>query len=200
MKKQYKINEIFYSLQAEGGNCGVPSVFIRFSGCNLNCPWCDTKNHIYGTFYTLEDIKNEVDKCLGNIKRSDVNLVLTGGEPTLQLDLINDKIIEGFNKICIETNGTKKVPSWVDFITCSPKSDIPFEEFPSVPNEIKIVYEPTREPYLLKLLSSVPANIQLYLQPLEVNGKFNFEETVSFIKKHPRFHLSLQYHKLIGIR
>lgn len=58
-------------------------------------------------FYTLDDIKNEVDKCLGNIKKSDVNLVLTGGEPTLQLD-ISEKIIEGFNKICIKTNGTKK--------------------------------------------------------------------------------------------
>ena len=112
-----KINEIFYSLQGEGHHTGYPSVFIRFSGCNLQCPFCDTR-HNEGVLMTDTDIVHAV-----NLYKADW-VVLTGGEPSLWID-------EGFirllhqatgKKIAIETNGTNHLPDGIDWVTVSPKT------------------------------------------------------------------------------
>lgn len=187
---KYKVNEIFYSIQGEGFFTGQPAVFIRFSGCNLKCPWCDTK-HEEGQYYTKTELEKAVDGIThGN---EDIIIVFTGGEPTLQLS--DEEILLQDYFTCIETNGTNKPPKWVDWVTCSPKTNITFDKF--IPNEIKVVYEPERKEYLLDL-TKVDSN--LFLQPLEKEGKMNIEETLKFIKQHPEFRLSLQTHKLIGVR
>ena len=189
----YKVNEIFYSLQAEGNYAGHAAVFIRLCGCNLQCPWCDTKYHTKGDFYTKEEIEEKVDYLTHGDK--DVIVVFTGGEPTLQLKE-EEELCKGYTR-CIETNGTNKVPSWIDWITCSPKSDIDFSAIGRMPDEIKVVYEYGRDKYLKSLLD---LNTKLYLQPLELNGKMNIAEVFDFIKQNPKYRLSLQFHKLLGIR
>lgn len=191
MRNKYKVNEIFYSIQAEGFFAGTPAVFVRLSGCNLKCPWCDTKSHNEGKWLTSEEIEAEVRK----LADSRAMVVFTGGEPTLQLREDDELLPEYFR--AIETNGTNPVPSWLDWITCSPKTNIDFRHSRLLPDEIKVVYEKKREKYLESLIGS---RCGLYIQPLELNGKMNVKETVDFIKAHPEYRLSLQFHKMINIR
>lgn len=197
MKHKYKINEIFYSIQAEGANAGKPAVFVRFSGCNLCCPWCDTPKHNEGVIYTANELEKMV-KDLSGGDTENIIVVLTGGEPTLQLH--DDEVLFEDYFVTIETNGTKAVPWWVDYVTCSPKTDVLFDKirYSLRPDEIKVVYQPEREEYFnyLKGLEGV----ELFMQPLEQNGEMNIPETMNYLLKNPRYRLSLQFHKLIGVR
>lgn len=116
--KQYKINDIFYSIQGEGARVGTPSIFIRFSHCNLACSFCDTEFES-GRMLTIDD----VGKWVEDIKSPCNSIVITGGEPTLQLD---EDFIHYFKElgyfISVETNGLLPVPSEIDWITVSPKT------------------------------------------------------------------------------
>lgn len=188
---KYKVNEIFYSLQAEGINAGRAAIFIRLCGCNLKCPWCDTKYHNEGEWYSKEELEEEVR----NLADNRAIIVFTGGEPTLQLKEDEELLPEYYR--AIETNGTNPVPSWLDWVTCSPKTDIDFTKSEIQPDEIKVVFEEGREKYL-KSLTKLGA--ELFIQPLELDGKMNIKETVDFIKANPEYRLSLQFHKMIGIR
>lgn len=189
---KYKINEIFYSIQGEGFYAGSPAVFIRFSGCNLKCPWCDTE-HNEGIVLTKEQLENEVEKLTQGDKN--ILIVFTGGEPTLQLKEDEELLSNYFR--AIETNGTNKVPDWVNWITISPKTNMKLSDFKNYPDEIKVVFEPDRKEYInyLKTLGG-----RLYLQPLELNGKMNIKETLDYIKENPEYKLSVQLHKLIGVK
>ena len=114
----YKINEIFHSLQGEGYHSGTPAVFVRFSGCNLHCAFCDTQHH-EGTMMSLQEIVDEVNKY-----PNAPLLVLTGGEPSLFIDeafVVNLKRLTG-KRIAIETNGTRPLPHNLDWGTLSPKT------------------------------------------------------------------------------
>ncbi len=106
--KQYKVNEIFYSLQGEGYHCGTAAVFLRFSGCNRACAFCDT-DHNGGSMMTADEIIEAI--CAFPTR----HLVITGGEPTLQLDsdLLRAIKLRGFF-VQIETNGSLPVPPEVD--------------------------------------------------------------------------------------
>ncbi|MBP5641807.1 MAG: radical SAM protein, partial [Paludibacteraceae bacterium] len=128
----YKVNEIFYSLQGEGLHTGEPAIFIRFSGCNLACPWCDTDHKAF-TEMTAEQITSKCNHYPAQL------VVLTGGEPALQAD---DALIAALHDagyyIAIETNGTHSLPDDIDWVTCSPKegSHVVLSEA----DEVKIVY------------------------------------------------------------
>ena len=110
-----KINEIFYSIQGEGYFTGTPAVFVRFSGCNLRCPFCDTE-HKEGKMLSDDEIIAEIRRYPA------LHVVLTGGEPCMQVtyDLV-DKIKATGRFVQIETNGTLVPPVNIDWITCSPK-------------------------------------------------------------------------------
>ena len=114
-----KINEIFYTLQGEGHHTGYPSVFIRFSGCNMKCPFCDT-DHENGILMNDNEIIHAV-----NLYSADW-IVLTGGEPCLHIDNEFIKMLKRTTgkKIAIETNGTLPIPDGIDWITVSPKTNI----------------------------------------------------------------------------
>lgn len=189
----YKVNEIFYSVQAEGFYAGHPAIFIRLCGCNLKCPWCDTKYHTQGKWYSKKELETEVKKLSKDKKN--VIIVFTGGEPTLQLK-DEEELLKGYRRH-IETNGTKPVPKWIDYVTCSPKSDIDFKAMGRKPDEIKVVYENGRDKYLQSLKKQ---KCRLYIQPLEQDGQMNIKETMDFILKNPIYKLSLQFHKMIGVR
>lgn len=193
MKKTYKINEIFYSIQGEGANAGVPAVFVRFSGCNRRCPFCDT-DHESGVEMTAEQIRQAVEKASDGLKTM---VVLTGGEPTLQLSEDENLFPDAGDRrlIAIETNGTGAVPSWIDWVTVSPKDDIPLDQLPRF-NEVKLLFDETRLDYIQLFNRN---GITAFIQPIDRSGKMNIQETVNFIKQNPRFRLSVQIHKLIGI-
>ena len=184
MNKKYKVNEIFYSLQGEGFYTGTPAVFLRLSGCNRRCPFCDT-DHSGFTEMTAAEIVAEISKYPSR------HLVITGGEPTLQLDsdLMRAIKAERFY-VQVETNGTRAVPVEVDWVTCSPK-DAPWDI--DRIDELKIVYQNQDVEQLAEML---PATHH-FLQPLSGT---NIAETVEYCKAHPRWRLSLQTHKLIDIQ
>lgn len=179
-----KINEIFYSLQGEGYHTGTPAIFIRFSGCNLKCDFCDTR-HEEGIMMTDEEIIAEVEKY------SAVTVVLTGGEPSLWIDnVFIDSLHKVGKYVCIETNGTCLLPEAVDWVTCSPKQGAKLEI--TRMDEVKVVYEGQD----ISMYELLPAEL-FYLQPCSCN---NTTETVDCVMRHPKWRLSLQMHKLIDIR
>ncbi len=184
MKKTYRINEIFYSLQGEGRYTGTPAVFLRMSGCNRTCDFCDT-DHTAATAMTAGEIADAIAVFPAR------HIVITGGEPTLQLDdtLLNTVKDLGFY-VQIETNGTRPVPSGVDWVTCSPK-DGPWDI--DRIDELKIVYQ---EQDVEAIAAALPEPRLHYLQPC---SGLNIDETVRYILGNPRWRLSLQTHKLINI-
>jgi len=182
--KKMKINEIFYSLQGEGHWTGTPMIFVRFSGCNLKCSFCDT-DHSAFTDMAIEQIISKV-KSFGECK----SVCLTGGEPSLQTDqeLVDALHNERF-RIHIETNGTKELPNGIDWITVSPKGDLIALE---KADEIKLVYQGQD----VSKWASFPATFH-YLQPCSCK---NTQEVVNYILAHPKWRLSLQTHKYLDIR
>lgn len=178
-----KINEIFYSLQGEGFHTGTPALFIRFSGCNLKCSFCDTK-HEEGEWMSDEDIVAKAKECPAKM------VVLTGGEPSLWIDeAFVEKLHQAGKYVCIETNGTHPIPDSLDWITCSPKgTPVVLTRI----DEVKVVYtgDEDVEPYL-----TLPAQVH-FLQPCSCK---NTQEVVAYIQEHPQWRLSLQTHKWIGI-
>ena len=179
-----KINEIFYSLQGEGFHTGTPAVFVRFSGCNLKCPFCDTR-HEEGVFMTDEAILAEVQRHPARM------VILTGGEPSLWIDGAFVELLHRAGKyVCIETNGTRPLPPGIDWVTCSPKQGGALKL--ARMDEVKVVYEGQElAPY-----EALPAT-HFFLQPCSCR---NTAETVACVLAHPRWRLSLQTHKLIDIR
>lgn len=178
-----KINEIFYSLQGEGFHTGTPAVFIRFSGCNLKCSFCDTQ-HEEGIGMSDEEILAEVGKYPAT------TVILTGGEPSLWIDReFVDRLHRMGRFVCIETNGTRPLPDNIDWVTCSPKGA---ELRISCMDEVKVVYEGQD----IAVYEPLPARY-FFLQPCSCN---NIGETVDCVMRHPKWRLSLQTHKLIDIR
>lgn len=197
-----KINEIFYSLQGEGHHTGYPSVFIRFSGCNLRCPFCDTR-HQDGIFMDDESIVRAVKLYTADW------IVLTGGEPGLAID---DEFIHLLKratgkKIAVETNGTVELPEGIDWITVSPKFGICGEETKGEivlerADEIKVVdLGQDLQPYFgLKCRRDYTL---MYLQPCHVEdprqNEANRLATVQRVLADPRWTLSVQLHRFLGI-
>ena len=195
---QYRINEIFYSLQGEGFHTGIPSVFVRFSGCNLHCEFCDT-DHAHGTLLSFDDIVREV------LQYPAPWVVLTGGEPSL---FINDDFVQRLKaatgkQIAIETNGTHPLPPSLDWVTLSPKTGFPgADTHPCVLtrcDELKVVY--------LHQNLDAYAHIQAahrFLQPCYVADPdqcaANVQACVEAVLAHPQWRLSLQTHRLLHIR
>lgn len=197
-----KINEIFYSLQGEGHHTGYPSVFIRFSGCNLRCPFCDTR-HNEGIMMNDDDIIRAV-----NLYKADW-IVLTGGEPALAID---DEFVRTLQrttgkKVAIETNGTCELPESIDWVTVSPKCGM--EEIGGDAtirckraDEIKVV--DLGQP--LDGYFDLPCREEktlMYLQPCYVEDEEQYSrnrlKTVRRVLADPRWTLSVQIHRYLGI-
>ena len=219
-----KVNEIFYSLQGEGYHSGTPAVFVRFSGCNLRCPFCDTQ-HERGNEMSEEAIVAEVAKYPAML------VVVTGGEPSLQITTsLVDKLHVVGKRVAVETNGTRPLPENVDWITLSPKEAYVdgAEVVLTRADEVKVVYDGIHDPAAqlsslppcLGELSAVPsfpaAPLQgelsvglrgvlfLFLQPMDTGDPVRNAQitsaTVEYIKQHPEWCLSLQIHKILNIR
>lgn len=196
-----QVNEIFYSLQGEGRHAGVPSVFLRFAGCNLRCPFCDT-NHHDGKPMTDNEILHAINLYPAQW------IVLTGGEPSLQIDESFIRLLHSGTgkKIAIETNGTNLLPPSIDWVTLSPKTSIcAGTDLPIViteAHEIKVVdVGQDLEPYF-----NLPCRSQsthMFLQPCFVPDntlyRQNILRTVRRVLADPRWALSAQLHRFLQI-
>lgn len=206
----YRIHEIFYTLQGEGAHSGIPAVFVRFSGCNLKCPWCDTEFTDYTEMSAAEIVASALELYdVPNERRK--MCVLTGGEPALQVDkTILDALHNAGFYICIETNGTRPLPEGIDWITCSPKAGTKLSL--TRVNEVKVVYTGEYDPEVWR--TQLKAEHWL-LQPLRYTGEWlldhavdeweddrndNLDDTVRYILSHPFWRLSVQLHKIVGLR
>ena len=192
------VNEIFYSLQGEGFHTGTPAVFVRFSGCNLRCAFCDTQHHT-GKMMTQQEIVDEVNKYpIAPL------VVLTGGEPSLFIDdaFVTELKQKTGKRIAIETNGTRPLPASLDWVTLSPKTA--FEGGDLEPcvltscNELKVVYLSQD----LAQYGEIQAEHR-FLQPCFVGDleqrKANMQACVEAVMQNKSWRLSLQAHRVLGI-
>lgn len=191
-----KVNETFLSLQGEGYFTGKAAFFLRLSGCNLRCPFCDTQHQSY-TEMSEDEIVAEASR------HKPRHIVITGGEPALQLTrTLVDKLHEAGFFIQVETNGTLPLPEGIDWVTCSPKGDFP--QFPV--DELKVLFmgDVTDPEAIISPLLGKESGVKLYLQPLDTgNEKQNraiLRSCINYVLQHPWWSLSLQTHKIIGIK
>lgn len=193
----FNLVEIFSSLQGEGRNTGRPCVFVRFAGCNLKCPWCDTD--VRGRFtLTLEELVAEIESF--GVK----NVIFTGGEPTLVAEmpeLIAELKQRGF-WLAIETNGTN-APDWLaflDYVACSPKAEFPDKLVLTAADEVRIVIS---SPQAIDFCRTLPSRISAtdyYVSPCERDGNIDFATAKDVLNQLKGWSLSVQLHKILGFR
>ena len=209
----YQVKEIFYTLQGEGSHAGRPAVFCRFAGCNLwsgreqdragaVCRFCDTD--FIGTDGTLGGKFKEADALARQIEAlwpaSDSAhrfVVMTGGEPLLQLDsaLIDSLHARGF-AIAVETNGTIAAPAGIDWLCVSPKAGAPWIQRQG--HELKVVWP---QPALDWAELEAANFLYRYLQPMDSPDRLrNLDACIGLCLAQPAWRLSLQTHKITGIR
>jgi 7-carboxy-7-deazaguanine synthase len=214
MRKKYAVKEIYYTLQGEGAHSGRAAVFLRFAGCNLwsglekdrsiaICQFCDTD--FWGTDgenggkYTAEALADKVIEIWYQNTKSihKPYVVCTGGEPLLQLNTLLINTLHSNNiEIAIETNGTIEVPKGVDWICMSPKANT--EIIVAKGNELKLVFpqldaEPDKYTHL--------DFDNFYLQPMDNENQLkNIQACIAYCSANPQWKLSLQTHKLVGLK
>jgi 7-carboxy-7-deazaguanine synthase (Cx14CxxC type) len=208
----YTVKEIFFTLQGEGANAGHAAVFCRFSGCNLwsgreedrsraVCQFCDTDfvgtGPDGGRFESADELADAVSRAWRADDDTERFVVCTGGEPLLQLDeaLVDSLHQRGF-RVAVETNGTRKAPTTIDWVCVSPKAGAPLVQQSG--NELKLVY-PQRD--------APPEKFEtmdfdhFFLQPMDgPDVEANTRLAIDYCMTHPRWRLSVQTHKILGLR
>jgi len=207
----YRIKEIFFTQQGEGKNTGKDFIFVRFSGCNLwsgkeknrasaICSFCDTDFYgtdgINGGKYLVKELIEKI-KSLWISADSQIRVVLTGGEPLLQVDKpLIDALKNEDIYIAVETNGTLEAPDGIDWICMSPKANTEIKLKKG--SEVKVVYPQ-------KNLNPDDFNVldfkNFYIQPMDSQSyEDNVSQAVKYCMRNPNWKLSLQTHKILGIR
>ena len=207
----YRIKEIFFTQQGEGKNTGKDFIFVRFSGCNLwsgkekhrasaVCSFCDTDFYgtdgINGGKYMAKELIEKI-KSLWISADNQIRVVLTGGEPLLQVDKpLIDALKNEDIYIAVETNGTLEAPDGIDWICMSPKANTEIKLKKG--SEVKVVYPQ-------KNLNPDDFNVldfkNFYIQPMDSQSyEDNVSQAVKYCMRNPNWKLSLQTHKILGIR
>ena len=209
---KYRMREIFSTIQGEGRNTGLPATFIRFAGCNLSCPWCDTRHQIK-KMLTLTEIMANVRKLNNRA------VIVTGGEPTMVVgigDVLSKLKDEGY-WLALETNGLKSIPEieMFDYVAVSPKyfyrtkyvGDLILKKA----DEVRIVAESTEmESFCRKMRESITAT-DYYISPLDEDGKMHYRRAFNLMLKlnssvsvkmapWPPWSISIQTHKVLGLK
>lgn len=208
----YQIKEAFYSLQGEGAHTGRPAIFCRFTQCNLwtgreqdraeaVCQFCDTdfigtNGQNGGRFENADSLCQHLLTLWPTNTSTAPFIVLTGGEPLLQVD---QQLVDCFHRhgiqIALETNGTKLPPQGIDWICVSPKAGAPW--LLTQGHELKLVYP---QPGLLPDTIPLQGFDHYYLQPMDnANQAQNLRAAIDYCLQHPKWKLSLQTHKLLGL-
>ena len=209
----YQVKEIFYTLQGEGVNAGRPAVFCRFAGCNLwsgqekdrasaVCRFCDTDfvgtdGTSGGKYASADALADAIGREWPAAEGARRFAVLTGGEPALQADsaFIAALHVRGF-LVAIETNGTLALPAGIDWVCVSPKAQAALKVKKG--NELKLVYpQAGASPSVYEVLCFE----HFLLQPMDgPDARANTERAVAYCLEHPKWRLSLQTYKVLGIR
>lgn len=202
----YKVVEIFESVQGEGHWLGTACLFIRFAGCNLTCPWCDTKNSWgnVGTDMTIEELTSAINLYVIRYRFPPL-VVLTGGEPLMQHNLrgLCKRIHSQTNsKIAIETNGTlpmsESLRNEVDWVTVSPKPQSNFAVHHTLRvNELKYVVD---EEFSTDVITT--KNIPIWFQPEGNNMAESWERCYEIVTKakNPNWRVGVQLHKIMEVQ
>ena len=193
----YALAEIFESLQGEGRNTGRPCVFVRFAGCNLRCPWCDT-DFSRRFELSLGDLVKEVS---GHRPRS---VILTGGEPTEQdgmPELVAALKEAGF-WIAVETNGTNDAEwlAFVDYVACSPKAEFPDSLRLARADEVRVVASSEGVADFCRAVCSRIDATDYYVSPCDRGGDIDFATAKAVLARLDGWSLSVQLHKILGFR
>lgn len=217
--KTYLIKEIFGpTIQGEGEGAGDVVLFLRFAGCNKwsgkpehkassACPFCDT-DFINGTKMTKQEILDEL-LSLDNA-RSIKTLVLTGGEPTLQIDVELLELLSQYWYLYLETNGSKildqEIMDYIDHVCCSPKQS-PDNTLIDRIDSLKILNPPIDESRSVlnflndRLFLIKKGNPTIFVQPVEdLNYSKNLQDTIDLALQNPRLKISLQLHKILNVK
>lgn len=210
---KYRLRSVFRSIQGEGRNTGRPATFIRFAGCNLSCPWCDTQKTVK-MMLSLPELVSEVHR-LGNR-----TVIVTGGEPTM-VPWIGD-VLEVLNNegywLALETNGLRDIPELTlfDYIAVSPKfcyaSRYVDSEMVRDADEVRIVAEnESMLPFCQKMRERIRAT-DYFISPLEENGRIHYRRAFNLMQRlnstrtglkdapWPPWSLSIQTHKVLGLK
>jgi 7-carboxy-7-deazaguanine synthase (Cx14CxxC type) len=210
----YSVKEIFYTLQGEGAQAGMPAVFCRFAGCNLwsgresdrasaICRFCDTDfvgtdGTLGGKYAHANALADQIEAQWPSTDRSHRLTVLTGGEPLLQVDaaLIDALHARGF-RIAVETNGTLAAPPGIDWLCVSPKAGAPWVQQQG--QELKLVWP--QAGFDLPTMTATGQFGARFLQPMDgPNQAANINTCIAACLAQPSWRLSLQTHKISGIR
>jgi 7-carboxy-7-deazaguanine synthase (Cx14CxxC type) len=197
----YTVHSVFHTLQGEGVHSGKPAVFVRFAGCNLwsgreqdrakaICKFCDTQ-FVGGQRMTRQQIIDEVSRYSGMV-------VFTGGEPALQLDAELVRALQRRSRfVAIETNGTRPIPTMLDWVCVSPKAGT----FIVVDraDELKLVYpQEGMEPWLASARVSAPHQ---WLSPMDgPDWQTNVSAAIEYAKMDARWRVNIQAHKFWGVK
>ena len=195
----YEFVEIFESLQGEGRNTGRPCVFLRFAGCNLKCPWCDTDTAARFRL-SLEETLAEVGQYRAR------SVILTGGEPTLVAADAMDALVDALKArgyfVAVETNGTA-APAWlgkVDYVACSPKAEFPDALRLKRADEVRVVASSEAVVDFCRALRGRIAAVDYYVSPCDRDGQIDLATAKSVLAQLDGWSLSVQLHKLLGFR
>jgi organic radical activating enzyme len=209
---KYRMREIFSTIQGEGRNTGLPATFIRFAGCNLNCPWCDTRRQAKD-FLALPEIMAKVRKFRNRA------VIVTGGEPTMVVgigDVLKKLKDEGY-WLALETNGLRAIPEieMFDYVSVSPKyfyrTKYIGADILKKADEVRIVAESTgMEAFCKKMRETIQAT-DYYISPLDEHGKMHYRRAFNLMLRlneslsvktavWPPWSLSIQTHKVLGLK
>ncbi len=190
--------EAFYSIQGEGFHKGKASYFIRIGGCDVGCHWCDVKESWDAKEHPLASTKEIVKNSL---EYSEM-VVVTGGEPLMwDMSILTKELKENNKKIHIETSGAYNLTGNWDWICLSPKKQMkPIDEIYKKADELKvIIYNNNDFKFAEEQAKKISSKAHLFLQPEWENREKMMPIIVNYVKKNPRWKVSLQTHKYLGI-
>lgn len=194
------VMEHFYSLQGEGSWSGTPAYFVRLAGCNVGCHWCDVKE----SWQINEDQLHSCEQLNTLIaKTATERVIITGGEPTLHdLTLLTETFQKAGLQVHMETAGTNPIKGKFDWICLSPKKFLPpLPENYALAAELKVIIFNRHDfKWAEEHAARCPEHVELFLQPEWSRRAEMTPLILDYVRKHPRWRLSLQTHKYLGIR
>lgn len=196
--KMLPLMEEFYTIQGEGYHTGKAAYFIRVGGCDVGCHWCDVKESWNADLHppTLADI------IVANAKKHSNTVVITGGEPLMwSMDYLTNTLQSNSMKTHIETSGAYSFSGTWDWFCLSPKrTKLPLEEVYKEADELKmIIHNKSDFQFAEEQAAKVGDNCELFLQPEWSKKEKMTEQIVEYVKKHPKWKISLQTHKYLNI-
>lgn len=202
--RRYLVKEMFGpTLQGEGAHAGRPCVFLRFAACNLACAWCDTDFAAEGA--TKLGVAEIVERLVELDTHRARVVIVTGGEPTLQWDsALADAIRAAGFRVHMESNGTHALAAPVDWLTVSPKPQFHTRSLSLVPDlpvsELKVVIDDTVDAATLDRYAERYRCEHYFAQPcMDARYPEHLAKTLALVQNRPRWRLSLQLHKILGV-